>query len=89
MKLTEKKNITLQYDSTLDEVLGDDSGVTGVRIKNVKTNGTKNIELTGVFIAIGHDPNTKIFKGQIELDEKGYVTKDQRSNLGALFKYYR
>src|SRR3990167_915637 len=72
-KLAEKKNITLQYDSTLDEVLGDDSGVTGVRIKNVKTNGTKNIELTGVFIAIGHDPNTKIFKGQLKMNDSGYI----------------
>lgn len=72
-KLKEKENIHIVYDAVLDEVLGDDSGVTGIRVKNVKNNTTENIELTGVFIAIGHDPNTKIFKGQLEMNETGYL----------------
>jgi len=72
-KLKEKENIRIVYDAVLDEVLGDDSGVTGIRVNNVKTNTSENIELTGVFIAIGHDPNTKIFKGQLEMNETGYL----------------
>ena len=72
-KLTEKENIRIVYDAVLDEVLGDNSGVTSIRVKNVKNNSTENIELTGVFIAIGHDPNTTIFKGQLEMNETGYL----------------
>lgn len=69
----ENGNITLELDSTLDEVLGDDSGVTGMRIKNVKDGSTKDIDLQGVFIAIGHKPNTGIFEGELEI-ENGYLT---------------
>ncbi len=65
-------NITIEWDHVLDEVLGDDSGVTGMRIKNVKDGSTKDIELQGVFIAIGHKPNTDIFAGQLEMDH-GYL----------------
>jgi thioredoxin reductase (NADPH) len=66
-------NITVMWDSVLDEVLGDDSGVTGARIKNVKNDETTDLKLDGVFIAIGHDPNTKIFKDQLDMDEEGYI----------------
>ena len=65
-------NITLQLDSVLDEVLGDDMGVTGMRVKHVKTGETSDIDLQGVFIAIGHTPNTGIFEGQLEM-QNGYV----------------
>ena len=58
--------------STLDEVLGDASGVTGVRIRGTENGGTKDIALTGCFIAIGHQPNTDIFKGRLEMKE-GYI----------------
>lgn len=64
--------IELQLHSVLDEVLGDTSGVTGVRIKNVQDNQTKDLELQGCFIAIGHQPNTDIFKGQLEMKD-GYL----------------
>lgn len=64
--------IVLETFSTLDEVLGDDSGVTGMRIKNVNDGSTKDIKLQGVFIAIGHKPNTDIFEGQLEM-EGGYI----------------
>ena len=64
--------VTIAWDSVLDEVLGDDSGVTGMRIKNVKDNTTKDIELQGVFVAIGHKPNTAIFDGQLEM-QNGYI----------------
>lgn len=66
-------NITIAWDSQLDEVLGDDTGVTGIRIKNVKDDSTKDIDLSGVFIAIGHKPNTSIFEGQLDIDN-GYVS---------------
>ena len=64
--------VTIVWDSVLDEVLGDDSGVTGMRIRNVKDDTTKDIELQGVFIAIGHKPNTAIFDGQLEMPN-GYI----------------
>ena len=64
--------IELQTHRTLDEVLGDTSGVTGVRLKNVHDGNTSDLPLTGCFIAIGHAPNTEIFQGQLEL-ENGYI----------------
>ena len=64
--------IELQTFNTLDEVLGDNSGVTGMRIKDVNSGATKDIALQGVFIAIGHKPNTDIFAGQLEM-EGGYI----------------
>ncbi len=64
--------VTIKWDSTLDEVLGDKTGVTGMRIRNVKSGQTEDIKLMGVFIAIGHKPNTDLFVGQLEMD-KGYI----------------
>ena len=64
--------IELQLFNTLDEVLGDNSGVTGMRIKDTNSGKTKDIALSGVFIAIGHKPNTDIFAGQLEM-EGGYI----------------
>ncbi|WP_456376644.1 thioredoxin-disulfide reductase [Thiolapillus sp.] len=68
----ENGNITIMWDSVLEEVLGDDSGVTGMRIRNVKDDSTQDIELQGVFIAIGHSPNTSLFEGQLEMNN-GYL----------------
>jgi thioredoxin reductase (NADPH) len=81
-KLNEKAkngNIVLEYFHELDEVLGDKSGVTGMRIKNTKDGSTKEIALQGVFIAIGHKPNTDIFVGQLELEGGYIVTKGGNS----------
>ncbi|WP_036303596.1 thioredoxin-disulfide reductase [Methylotenera sp. L2L1] len=64
--------IVLETFATLDEVLGDNTGVTGMRIKNVNDGSTKDVALQGVFIAIGHKPNTDIFEGQLEM-EGGYI----------------
>ncbi|HOY69755.1 MAG TPA: thioredoxin-disulfide reductase [Methylotenera sp.] len=64
--------IVLETHQTLDEVLGDDGGVTGMRLKNVNDGTTKEIKLMGVFIAIGHKPNTDIFAGQLDM-EGGYI----------------
>ena len=74
-KLMEKVGsgkIVLKTSNTLDEVLGDASGVTGVRLKNVSTGNTEELRLQGCFIAIGHTPNTEIFKGQLDM-EGGYI----------------
>lgn len=65
-------NVTIEWDHVLDEVLGDNSGVTGIRIKNVKDDSTKDIDVMGVFVAIGHSPNTSIFEGQLEMNG-GYL----------------
>jgi thioredoxin reductase (NADPH) len=69
------------WDSVIEEVLGEKKDgkkfVTGARLKNLKTNGSNVVKCDGVFLAIGHQPNTAIFKGQIDLDERGYIlTKD-------------
>jgi thioredoxin reductase (NADPH) len=64
--------VTLQWDHVLDEVLGDDAGVTGVRIKNVNTGDTQEIPVHGTFIAIGHKPNTQIFAGHLDMSG-GYI----------------
>lgn len=72
MDRVKEGKIVLELDSTLDEVLGDDMGVTCMRVKNIKTGANKDIELRGVFIAIGHKPNTDIFAGQLEMDG-GYI----------------
>ena len=69
----------LHLFNTLDEVLGDQSGVTGVRLKNVNDDSSKEIELKGCFIAIGHQPNTDIFKGQLEMKD-GYILTKGGSN---------
>ena len=68
----ENGNIRIVWDHTLDEVLGDETGVTGMRIKSTKDESTQDIELAGVFIAIGHKPNTDLFTSQLEM-ENGYL----------------
>jgi len=75
-KLIEKSkngNVVIKWDNTLDEVLGDDMGVTGIRIKSTKDDSTEELDVHGVFIAIGHKPNTDIFNGQLDMDH-GYIT---------------
>ncbi len=68
----EEGKVTIEWDHVLEEVLGNEQGVTGIRIRNVKTGATKEIPVQGVFIAIGHQPNTGIFEGQLEMDH-GYI----------------
>ena len=72
MERVKNGNVKLELNCVLDEVLGDNSGVTGMRIKNTQDNSTKDLELHGVFIAIGHKPNTDIFQGQLEM-KNGYI----------------
>ena len=68
----ENGNVRLLWDHVADTVLGDDSGVTGLRVRNVKTDALTDLELSGVFIAIGHTPNTGIFAGQLDMNN-GYI----------------
>jgi thioredoxin reductase (NADPH) len=72
-------NVTIMWDHTLEEVLGDDAGVTGMRVKNVKSGGTTDVELAGVFIAVGHAPNTGIFDGQLDMNG-GYINIKSGTN---------
>ncbi|WP_126455211.1 thioredoxin-disulfide reductase [Sulfuriflexus mobilis] len=66
-------NVSIEWNHQLDEVLGDDSGVTGLRLKNTQDDSTKDIDVHGVFIAIGHKPNTALFDGQLDM-EHGYLS---------------
>ncbi len=72
---TESENVTILWDHVLEEVLGDGDGVTGVRLNYVRNGGMREVEAQGVFIAIGHTPNTGIFEGQLEM-EGGYIVLD-------------
>ena len=72
-RLLKKKNVTIKWNSILDEVLGDKTSVTGIKIKNTLDKKTVNLVLKGVFIAIGHLPNTKLFEGQLDM-KNGYIT---------------
>lgn len=80
-KVTSGK-IRLELDTVLDEVLGDESGVTGIRVRNLQSEARKDIALLGVFIAIGHKPNTDIFAGQVEM-KNGYIQVKGGSEGGA------
>ncbi len=74
-KLFEKEkngNVTIEWNHTLDEILGDETGVTGARLKHAQSGETRDIDVMGVFIAIGHKPNTDIFQGQLDM-EGGYI----------------
>jgi len=72
LKKAQGGNVTIHWNHVLDEVLGDEGGVTGIRIRQTIGEGTTDIDLHGVFIAIGHQPNTAIFEGQLEMDH-GYI----------------
>lgn len=74
-------NIEIHWNSETDEILGDDNGVNGVRLVNNKTGVKKEISVQGFFLAIGHKPNTDIFKGQLEMDEAGYLKVQPGSTL--------
>ncbi|MCB1848971.1 MAG: thioredoxin-disulfide reductase [Halieaceae bacterium] len=69
----EEGKVRILWDHTLDEVLGDDSGVTGIRVRSVKAGVATDVDVAGVFIAIGHKPNTDIFAGQLDMKD-GYIT---------------
>jgi thioredoxin reductase (NADPH) len=71
-KLLDKKNVSVMWNHVVDEILGNEQGVNNVRIKNINNSESQTLETQGVFIAIGHHPNTQIFEGQLEM-ENGYL----------------
>lgn len=72
-RLFDNDKVEMVWDSVVEEVVGDEQGMTGVRIKNVKTDEETTIDAHGMFVAIGHDPATELFKGQLEMDDAGYL----------------
>ena len=85
-----KKNpkITIHWNSETEEILGDANGVTGIRIKNNVSQATEEIALTGFFVAIGHQPNTSIFKGQLDMDAQEYLITEKgtsKTNIPGVF----
>lgn len=78
-KLEKEKKITIKTFKQLDEVLGDETGVTGIRLKDTKTGNLEELSVKGVFIAIGHKPNTDIFEGQLKM-ENGYIITNNGRN---------
>tara|TARA_Y100001936_G_C16005435_1_gene630381 strand:+ start:454 stop:1386 length:933 start_codon:yes stop_codon:yes gene_type:complete len=89
-KLFQKDNVEIIWDSELTEVKGDDMGVTSAVIRNKKDNSTKDINFDGIFIAIGHKPNTDIFTSQLEMDEGYIIVKNDsgyatQSNVPGVF----
>jgi len=75
LKKAEEGNVEILWDHTLDEVIGDDAGVTGIRVKSTKDDKPQEVDVQGVFIAIGHQPNTGIFKGQLEMEHDYIILK--------------
>ncbi len=84
MSKVETGNMELKLFHTLEEVLGDDGGVTGVRVRHVDTGATEDMAVTGAFIAIGHQPNTEIFQGQLEMKDGYIVTKSGLSGMATM-----
>ncbi|MCK5518612.1 MAG: thioredoxin-disulfide reductase [Alphaproteobacteria bacterium] len=80
-RLFKNPKIDVVWNSTVEEIIGDDSGVTGIKIRNVKTKQIKEIKTYGVFIAIGHNPASEIFKGQVEIDGDGYIVTKPDSTI--------
>ena len=81
-RILNNKKIVVEWDSVVEEILGDEEPkkVTGVRIRNVETDNVKTIDADGVFIAVGHQPNTEIFKGNLVLDAKGYIVTHEKTS---------
>ena len=84
MEKVKEGKIELKLFKTLDEVLGDQSGVTGIRLKDTQTGATEELKLQGCFIAIGHRPNTEIFQGQLEMKDGYIVTKSGLSGMATM-----
>lgn len=89
-RLLNNHKVRVEWNSVIEDIIGDTSplNVTNIKIKNVKTDAVKTLPMDGIFIAIGHNPNTEVFKGKIELDNEGYIkTKDNstQTNIEGVF----
>jgi len=89
-RLLKNDKIEMVWDSVLDEIVGetDPFGVTGVKVRNIKTDEVKTLDVHGAFIAIGHDPNTGLFKGQLDMDDENYINTKPDSTLTSLDGVY-
>lgn len=83
-RLFKNEKVEILWDSTLEEILGDDNGVTGVKIKSVKDDSVTEYKTHGVFIAIGHKPSTDVFKGHVDMDDEGYIKTKPDSTATSL-----
>ncbi len=83
-KLLATENVTIKWNSVLDEVLGDDTGVTGVRLRSTLDDSTEEMNIHGIFIAIGHKPNTDFVKGQLKMDATGYIITEGKSTATSI-----
>ena len=85
-RLFANPKVEVMWEHVLDEVTGesDPPGVSGARVRNVKTDVTTGLDVSGVFIAIGHDPNTGIFKGQVDIDDEGYIVTQPDSTATSI-----
>jgi thioredoxin reductase (NADPH) len=87
-RVTSNPKIEVHWNTETQEILGDDNGVTSVKVKNIKSGMNFVIPITGFFVAIGHKPNTDIFKGFLDMDEAGYLTTEKgssRTNIEGVF----
>ena len=87
-RVNSTKNLEVLYNTVTDEVLGDDMGVTGVRVLNTETNEKRELAIHGFFLAIGHKPNSDVFKDQIKVDEQGYIVTEPgtpKTNVAGVF----
>lgn len=87
-RVLKNEKIEIVWDSVPDEVIGDDSGMTDLKVRNVKTGETKLLGTEGMFVAIGHTPNTKLFKGVLDMDDKKYLTTavgSTKTNIEGVF----
>jgi len=83
------KKIDFVWNTVVEEILGSrETGVTGLKVRNIKTQGVAELKVDGLFVAIGHNPNTEIFKGQVDLDDLGYIKTQPdstRTNIPGVF----
>ncbi len=86
-RVMKNEKIGFLWNHTVEEVVGDGDKVTGVKVRDVKSGNITELKTSAVFLAIGHDPNTKIFQGRLDLDEKGYLKADKRmrTNIPGVF----
>ena len=87
-RVNKTPNLEVLYNTVTDEVLGDDMGVTGVRVLNTETNEKRELAIHGFFLAIGHKPNSDVFKDQIKVDEQGYIVTEPgtpKTNVAGVF----
>ncbi|MFI5936120.1 thioredoxin-disulfide reductase [Actinoplanes sp. NPDC051494] len=88
LRAMNNEKIKVEWNTAVDEILGEDGKVSGARLRNLQTGETKVLDVTGVFVAIGHDPRSELFKGQVAMDDDGYVTvasPSTRTNIPGVF----